>query len=196
MSSYQDSKAIQQLYDQCIKNLGELKNNKEQKKSYRLLEEICSSQSDGCKNFIEENKKVVQKLLMKSLSSAAVTSKGARLRCFNYLVKSQPQLGYNSKLFRSVIPEAVLCCKDINEKCRSAAYDVLISIGETLSAHNQMSEFIGLLVAGLAGTQEMISCTVLALASVLHNFSGSIIFFHFVIIFIKLFLLFIILYMS
>lgn len=174
MSNYQDSDSIQRLYEQCIKNLDELKNNKEQKKAYRLLEEICASESEGCKQFLENNRKAVQKLLMKSLSSAAVTSKGARLRCFNYLVKSQPQLDHDSKLFRSVIPEAVLCCKDINEKCRAAAYDVLNSIGEILSARGQMAQYVALLIAGLAGTPEMISSTILALSSVLHNFSGKI----------------------
>lgn len=176
MSVYQDSKAIHLLFEQCIQILVDLKNGKEQKKAYRLLEEICGSESEGCKEFVTENKKVVQKLLMKSLSTAAVTSKGARLRCLNYLVKSQPQLGHDSKLIRSIIPEAVLCCKDINEKCRNTAYDVLSSIGEILSSHNQMEEYIALLVAGLTGTPEMICCTVLALASVTHNFSGKYIF--------------------
>lgn len=54
---------------------------------YRLLEEICGSDSLGCKEFVKTNRKEVQKLLTKSLNSAAVSSKGARLRCLNYLIK-------------------------------------------------------------------------------------------------------------
>lgn len=164
---------MNKLFEKCIKGLPEIKNHKEQKKAYRLLEEICRSDTQGCRDFIKAHMKLVQKLLLKSLNSVLVSSKGARLRCLNYLVKAQPHLDHESKLLRSVIPEAVLCCKDINQKCRAIAYDLLNSVGETLLRHNQMQEFVTMLLAGLTGTVQMMSCTVLALASMLHNFSGK-----------------------
>ncbi|XP_050305349.1 RRP12-like protein [Anthonomus grandis grandis] len=170
---YQGAKSIETIYHQCVKNLPDIKNNKEQKKAYRILEEIVSSDSDGCKTFVKSNRKEVQRLLRESLSTAATSSKGARLRCLNYLIKSQPHLDQGSKLLRSTIPEAVLCCKDINERCRQIAYDVLNTIGETLLSHDQMQPFVAMLTAGLAGTPHMISSSILALASVLHNFSGA-----------------------
>ncbi|KAG5889831.1 hypothetical protein JTB14_023156 [Gonioctena quinquepunctata] len=170
---YQSCENVNILYQQCVKSLPDIKNNKEQKKAYRLLEEICSSESEGCKEFVKNNRKDVQRLLMKTLSSAAISSKGARLRCLNYLIKAQPQLDHDSKLIKSVIPEAVLCCKDINEKCRATAYEVLNTIGNMLMQHDKMQEFVTLIVAGLAGSPQLMSCTVLALASVLHNFSGA-----------------------
>lgn len=73
---YQDVSAINQLYQQCISNLPKLKSSKEQKKAYRLLEEICGSSTEGCQEFLKNNRKDVQKLLKKSLDSAAVSSKG------------------------------------------------------------------------------------------------------------------------
>lgn len=170
---YQDAESISTLYQQCIKSLPEIKNNKEQKKAYRLLEEICGSETEGCKTFLKQNRKHVQKLLMKSLDSAVVSSKGARLRCLKYLIKAQPQLDHDSTLIKSAIPEAVLCCKDINERCRAAAYDLLNMIGETLLHHNQMQPFVTMLIAGFGGTSHMMSATGLALASVLHHFSGA-----------------------
>ncbi|KAJ8983810.1 hypothetical protein NQ317_008936 [Molorchus minor] len=170
---YQNSQNVNVLYQQCVMCLPEIKNNKEQKKAYRILEEICRSESDGCKEFVKNNRKDVQKLLMKSLNTAAVSSKGARLRCLNYLINAQPQLDHESKLIRSVIPEAVLCCKDINEKCRAVAYEVLNTIGNLLMKHDKMQEYVTMVIAGLAGPPQMISCTILALASILHNFSGA-----------------------
>nr|CAH7732826.1 unnamed protein product [Callosobruchus chinensis] len=170
---YQNKENIELLYEQCIKLLPEIKNTKEQKKAYRLLEEICASDSDSCKEFVKSHRKEVQRLLMKSLNIAVTSSKGARLRCLNYLIKAQPQLDHDSKLIKSVIPEATLCCKDINQKCRQTAYELLNTIGNTLMAHDRMQEFVGLVIAGLAGTPHMMSCTVLALASILHNFSGA-----------------------
>ncbi|CAG9830042.1 unnamed protein product [Diabrotica balteata] len=170
---YQNAQNVEILYQQCIKNLPEIKNNKEQKKAYRLLEEVCGSESEGCQTFVKSNRKEVQRLLMKSLNSAAVSSKGARLRCLNYLIKAQPQLDHESKLIKSAIPEAILCCKDINEKCRTTAYDLLNTIGNLLLEHDKMQQFLELIIAGLAGTPQLVSCTVLALASILHHFSGT-----------------------
>ncbi|CAH1156050.1 unnamed protein product [Phaedon cochleariae] len=170
---YQNCDTVNTLYEQCVKCLPEIKNSKEQKKAYRLLEEICGSEADGCKEFVKKNRKEVQRLLTKSLSTAAVSSKGARLRCLNYLVKAQPQMDHESKLIKSVIPEAVLCCKDINEKCRATAYELLNTIGTRLMEQDKMQEFVTMVVAGLAGSPQLMSCTVLALSSILHNFSGA-----------------------
>ncbi|KAL1502843.1 hypothetical protein ABEB36_007927 [Hypothenemus hampei] len=171
--AYQNSDNVATIYNECVKNLPEIKDNKEQKKAYRILEEIVSSDTEGCKIFVKTHRKQVQFLLKKSLDTAATSSKGARLRCFNHLIKNQPQLDKDSKLIKNCIPEAVLCCKDINEKCRQTAYSLLNNIGDTLMGHDQMQDFIVMLSAGLIGNPQMVSCTILALASALHNFSGA-----------------------
>ncbi|XP_060526984.1 RRP12-like protein [Cylas formicarius] len=168
---YQDHDQIAFLYRQCVESLPEIKNNKEQKKAYRILEQICSSDSKGCVRFLASNRGRVQKLLMKCLNTTAVSSKGARLRCLNYLVKAQADP--DDKLIRSIVPEAVMCCKDVNEKCRQTAYALLNTIGERFAETDRMQEFTSMLVAGLAGGGQLVTCTVLALASVLHAFSGA-----------------------
>lgn len=171
---YQNVENITALYNDCIKNLPQFKSKKQQKKAYRLLEDVCSCESEGCKTFLKKNRKSVQGLLVRSLETAAVSSKGSRLRCFNHLMKQQPQLNHESKFLKTVMTEAVICCKDINEKCRATAYDLLNTIGETLTNNNEMQLFVNMLLAGLIGTVQMMSATILALASVLHNFSGII----------------------
>lgn len=171
---YQSVQNIETLYNQCVKNLPEIKNKKEQKKAYRILEEICGGESENCKEFLKKHKKDIQRVLRASMETAAVSSKGARLRCFHYLLKAQPQLDHESKLIKTVIPEVILSCKDINEKCRATAYEILNTIGEQLIYQDQVQEFVKLLVTSLGGTSQMMSCTILAFASILHNFSGSI----------------------
>lgn len=84
---YQNLQNVEVLYQDCVKTLPEISNKKEQKKAYRLLEEICGSESEACKDFVKNNRKEVQKLLMKTLKTAATSSRSARLRCLNYLVK-------------------------------------------------------------------------------------------------------------
>uniref|UniRef100_A0A1Y1JYP8 Uncharacterized protein n=1 Tax=Photinus pyralis TaxID=7054 RepID=A0A1Y1JYP8_PHOPY len=170
---YQNVESIERLYEQCIKGIPKMSNKKEQKKAFRLLEEILENDSDHCKNFFKKNKKPVQKLLTKSMAKAALISKATRLSCLNNLIRAQPSLTHESLLIRSVIPEAVLCCKDANGKCRSTAYATLNTIGDTLAKHNQLQEYLNMIAAGLAGSVEIMSATLLALASVLHNFSGA-----------------------
>lgn len=169
---YQSIECIGKLYELCIKNLPDINNKKEQKKAYRLLEEICSCESDGCKSFRKDNRKTIQNLLSTSLETSAISSKGARLRCFSYLLQEQQYLTHESKFLKSILSEAVVCCKDINEKCRATAYNLLNNIGDMLIKHNETEQFVGMLVSGLIGTPQVMSATILALSSVLHNFSG------------------------
>ncbi|KAF5307989.1 hypothetical protein FQR65_LT06557 [Abscondita terminalis] len=170
---YQNHESIEKLYFACVKPVPKIKNKKEQQKGFRLLEEIFESESEGCQTFFKNNRKQVQKLLLRTLASTAITSKASRLRCLNYLIKAQPVLTHESSLIRSVVPEAILCCKDTNGKCRTAAFTILNTIGETLAKHDQLQDYITLITAGLVGTAQIMSATILALSSILYNFSGA-----------------------
>lgn len=68
------------------------------------------------------------------------------------------------------LPEAVLCCKGVNKRCRECAF-LLINKMALLAfkAENSLENFLNALSAGLAGSVPLISSTILALASVLHN---------------------------
>jgi len=40
-------------------------------------------------------------------------------------------------MLQQIVPEAILCCKDINERCRSAAYSLLVLIGQVMQVSIQ-----------------------------------------------------------
>jgi hypothetical protein len=40
-------------------------------------------------------------------------------------------------VLQQIVPEAILCCKDINERCRSAAYGLLVLIGRVMQVSTQ-----------------------------------------------------------
>ena len=74
----------------------------------------------------------------------------------------------NSKFVYGLIPEAVLCIKASNEKARSAAYTLLVVVGEALQRwHTDLStddiirEFLKVVLAGLAGSPSLVYCTLL-----------------------------------
>lgn len=95
-------------------------------------------------------------------------------RCIQHLVRSQPNLDHESKLIKSALPEAVLCTRDINSKCRQCAYDLITAIGETLqNKTNGLDHFTAMLEAGLQGTPNIITATIWCLASATYNFSAA-----------------------
>jgi len=70
------------------------------------------------------------------------------------------------------LPEAVLCCKGstVNKRCRECAFSLINKMALlAIKVENGLDNFLNALSAGLAGSISMMSCTILALASVLHN---------------------------
>lgn len=43
---------------------------------FRLLEDLCSCESEGCSEFVKENLEEIKSLLLKNVSKAAITSRG------------------------------------------------------------------------------------------------------------------------
>ncbi|XP_063989401.1 RRP12-like protein [Diachasmimorpha longicaudata] len=174
VTEFTDRTRLQSLYDKIVPLLLESKHPKDQKKAYRFLEEICGNQSEICKNYILENRKTIQKLIITATEKVCTTSKGARLRCISHLVESHPQLE-KTKFFKAIIPEVVLCIKDLNERCRTTAYQLLNIIGDKfLDDADKFRDYVSLLVAGMAGSPIYISATLLALASLTYKYNGTV----------------------
>lgn len=174
LTQYTDTERIQALYDKCAPILMDSKRQKEQKKAYRFLEEICASQSQVCRDFVTENRKAIQKLLTNSAPMTIASSRAARLRCIGHLVETHPQIE-KTKFLRSLVPEVVLAIKEINEKCRNSAYQLLNSLADKLLKNPEdFKEYIEMLVAGLGGSPSYCSATLLALASLTYRYNGSI----------------------
>ncbi|KAK3918716.1 RRP12-like protein [Frankliniella fusca] len=186
---YQGPDNIAILYNLIKEGIADTKNSRYQKKSYRLLEVLCSSSSDICIAFQNEHLADVQKLLLKSLSSSATSSRGARLRCLIHLVRRLP--AERANILKEIVPEAVLCVKDINERCRQSAFALLHELGLAMyrwneekqndnddedlceQNHTVIKDFLALILAGLAGSPQMTSATLLALADITHHFKSQ-----------------------
>lgn len=76
------------------------------------------------------------------------------------------------KIILAHLPEAVLCCKGstVNKRCRECAFALINKMALfAIKTENGLENFLNALSSGLAGSISMMSCTILALASVLHN---------------------------
>ncbi|XP_045190399.2 RRP12-like protein [Mercenaria mercenaria] len=148
-----------------------------QKKCYRILEEICSGKSVESREFVMENLTSIQTSLLSSLSASSPSSKAPRLRClvniFQLLDKRQDDF------LLAVVPEAILCTKEVAERARAAAYNLLVEMGNAAvrwSENNDnavLEEYFKMVMAGFAGSPQMISATLLALTRIMYQFKGQ-----------------------
>ncbi|KAI4479190.1 hypothetical protein M0804_011329 [Polistes exclamans] len=171
---FTDVGRIKQFYDMCVPYIQSKTKGKEQKKAYKFLEGLCGSEKEICKDFLQEHRREIQNLMTSSATKLIQTSKGARIRCLVHLVKVHPKLE-KSKFLQAIIPEAILCVKDINQRCRTSAYQLIHAIADVfLKKSSYLEEYIQMLIVGLAGEPKYCSCTLLALASIVYHYSDSI----------------------
>ncbi|XP_061180059.1 RRP12-like protein isoform X1 [Saccostrea echinata] len=148
-----------------------------QKKCYRVLEELCSSSSEACQMFVTENLSTIQGVLLDSLSTSSPSSKAPRLRCLINIFKILKE--EEKDFLLAVVPEAILCTKEIGEKARSASYQLLVEMGRAKMRWNKneneaLEDYFQMVMAGLGGSPQMVSSTLLALTRILYEFKASI----------------------
>ncbi|OWF35995.1 RRP12-like protein [Mizuhopecten yessoensis] len=180
MVSYIDNTRLRLMLDFCKTNLQNTDRSL-QKKCYRYMEEVCACQCDTTRQFIQDNLAEVQEVLLSSLSTSSPSSKAPRLRC---LINIFQQLGDAEQDFLlAVVPEAILCTKELAERARTAAYGLLVEMGKAQIRWADNSDathqaavhtYFRTLMAGLAGSPQMISATLLALTRVLYEFKDHI----------------------
>ena len=165
---------LQVLYQETSTRL-DSKDHKEQKKAYRVLEELCRCQSEECKKFISSSLATLQQQLLASLSSASPSSQAPRLRCLLHLISGLEEPHPDFVL--SVIPEAILSIRAVNSRARAASFSLLIVVGEALQRWSMdqdqdavVRRFMGSVLAGLAGAPNMIHCTILAISRIYFTF--------------------------
>lgn len=158
-----------------------------QKKSYKCLLEICKSTNFAHQQFILDHTDDLMSVLGDALTAASASAKKHRLKCIGAIMGNIT--ADHVSLIPTVIGEVVLCTKEVSEKVRETAFEVLVDMatamkrleatGATFSFNDvatpvSISEYIQMIVAGLAGEPHMISATLLALARLIFEFKDDI----------------------
>uniref|UniRef100_A0A3Q3WNJ1 Uncharacterized protein n=1 Tax=Mola mola TaxID=94237 RepID=A0A3Q3WNJ1_MOLML len=147
-----------------------------QKKAYRVLEEMCGGERDECRSFVMSNLETLKVVLLETLKNASSPAKRPRLKCLLHIVKRLS--GEHKDFITSLLPEVIICTKEVSVGARKNAYNLLVEIGNTFvsfcgNAKDAMEEYLVLLYAGLTGSVTMITCTVLALTRLLFEYKGT-----------------------
>jgi len=159
-----------------------------QKKAYKLIPRL--SESPIGKQALEERSAELQQLLLGSAEKVSAPAKRDRLSAISTLIPFLPNDSLH--FIPGILSEVVISCKEVNERARTSAFDLLILMGEKIAnasgvpiekskvAHMPkdapaveatLEEYFTMVSAGLAGNSpHMQSACITALTRILYHF--------------------------
>lgn len=160
-----------------------------QKKAYKLLPRLATSVNG--RHALADRNIELQQLLLSSAASASAPCRRDRLAAISVVVDNLPQDSLH--FIPSILSEVVISAKEVNEKARTAAFDLLVLMGNKMSAGGtivqsniphmpadaptaqaSLEEYFTMVSAGLAGsTPHMISASITALTRILYEFRAQ-----------------------
>ncbi|OCK83237.1 NUC173-domain-containing protein [Lepidopterella palustris CBS 459.81] len=161
-----------------------------QKKAYKLIPRLA--QSPIGKAALQEQSDALQQLLLQSGDKASAPCRRDRLAAIAQIVEFIPNTDLH--FIPSVLSEVVISAKEVNEKARTAAFDLLVSMGERMALGGtvvqsrvpnmppdaptvtaSLEEYFTMVSAGLAGsTPHMVSASITAVTRILYHFHSRI----------------------
>ena len=160
-----------------------------QKKAYKLLPRLATSPSGTLA--LQDRNAELQALLLNTASTVSAPARRDRLAAVAVVVEHLPQTSLH--FIPSILSEVVISAKEVNEKARTAAFDLLVLMAKKMSQGGQidqskipnmpadapiatasLEEFFTMVSAGLVGsTPHMISASITALTRILYEFSSQ-----------------------
>lgn len=157
-----------------------------QKKAYKLIPRLAGSPNGLAA--VKDRNPELQELLINSASSASSPSRRDRLAATAVVITQLPSTSLH--FIPSILSEVVISAKEVNEKARTAAFDLLVLMGRKMAeggiiaqskiphhpadapdVQASLEEFFTMVSAGLAGTTpHMISASITALTRILYEF--------------------------
>ncbi|CCH59879.1 hypothetical protein TBLA_0C00630 [Henningerozyma blattae CBS 6284] len=161
-----------------------------QKRAYRIITKLSEleSGSEAVASFVSD----IEKIIVDNTNTVQTPAKASRLASIKTLVELLPN--DHLDFIVKVVPEVILCTKDVNEKSRDAAFETLIAMGNKMNSPNSIiklsnidgydsqapnqpasiAEFFKIMSAGLIGeSQHMVSSTITAYACLVFEFKDQ-----------------------
>jgi ribosomal RNA-processing protein 12 len=160
-----------------------------QKKAYKVINHLA-----GCENgvkVLQKNLDNLQTRVLEGTVTCAPSSKKDRIKALGNIVTILPSNDLH--LIPSILSEAVMATKEVNEKTRGFAFNLLVEMGNKMKeggtvvnskiqgmdasvpdADANITEYFTMVTAGLAGsTAHMISATITSLSRLFFEFKES-----------------------
>lgn len=160
-----------------------------QKKAYKLLSSLATSPNGALA--LRTGNQDLQSILLSSASSTSPPARRDRLLALAATITYLPQTDLH--FIPSVLSEVVIAAKEVNEKARTAAFDLLVLMGRKMgeggtieqakiphmdpsapTAEASLEEFFTMMSAGLVGSSpHVVSASITALTRVLYEFHSE-----------------------
>ena len=160
-----------------------------QKKAYKLLPRLATSPTGTLA--LQDRNAELQSLLLTTASTVSAPARRDRLAAISVVVEHLPQTTLH--FIPAILSEVVISAKEVNEKARTAAFDLLVLMARKMSQGGQidqsqiphmaadaptakasLEEFFTMVSAGLVGsTPHMVSASITALTRILYEFASQ-----------------------
>lgn len=160
-----------------------------QKKAYKVINHLSSCEIGV--QVLQKNIENLQNRVLEGTVTCAPSSKKDRVKALGNIVRILPSNDLH--LIPSILSEAVMATKEVNEKTRGFAFNLLVEMGNKMreggtvvnskiegmdesvpDADANITEYFTMVTAGLAGsTAHMISATVTSLSRLFFEFKES-----------------------
>lgn len=186
ISIYLPRSAFADLFSLAALLLPQATDPQVQKKIYKILPRLAKC--SGGVLALQDRSSELQDLLISSGSTAGAPCRRDRLEAIGVVIQHLPTSCLH--FIPSILSEVVISTKEVNEKARAAAFDLLIIMARKMNqggiisqskiqhmsanasnAQASLEEFITMISAGLVGSSaHMVSASITALARVLYEF--------------------------
>ena len=173
------------LLDLVRFSLNELGDSTIQKKAYKIIGRM--SQSDAGRQILAEKASEIFDFIASCKQKVIASDRRDRLAAIRGLVESLDQACLS--LVPAIIPEVVMATREKNDRARTAAFELLVAMGEKMSRGGMiksqpgqkpknvvasLEEYFKMVTAGLAGlNSSLVSATIIALARITYHFKQS-----------------------
>lgn len=188
ISTYLPRESFSGLFNMAANIVNKQDDPQLQKKAYKLIPRL--SESEIGRQALAERNADLQQLILTAAEKATAPSRRDRLASIAEIIPGLPKADLH--FIPSIIPEVVISAKEVNEKARTAAFDLLVLMAEKMadggtvvnsnvphmpsdapSVDASLEEYFTMVSAGLAGsTPHMISASITALTRLLYEFHG------------------------
>ncbi|KAL8718711.1 MAG: hypothetical protein Q9225_004192, partial [Loekoesia sp. 1 TL-2023] len=189
VSIYLPLSAFPQLFSLTSRILPLTSEPQLQKKAYKLLPRLASSPKGSLA--LQNRNQDLQSLLLSCASTTSPPARRDRLLAIAATIEHLPQTDLH--FIPSILSEVVIAAKEVNEKARSAAFELLVLMGRKMkeggtieqsriphmdanapTTQASLEEFFTMISAGLVGSMpHMVSASITALTRVLYEFHGQ-----------------------
>lgn len=186
ISIYLPRSAFADLFSLAALLLPQATDPQVQKKIYKIIPRLAKC--SGGVLALQDRSSELQDLLISSGSTAGAPCRRDRLEAIGVVIQHLPTSCLH--FIPSILSEVVISTKEVNEKARAAAFDLLIIMARKMNqggiisqskiqhmsanasnAQASLEEFITMISAGLVGSSaHMVSASITALARILYEF--------------------------